>query len=114
MYDYYGFPAEAYKLKYPAESTAELRGIVKESLLKQGYKLKSNTKRGYDHGIFIPLSIMYPNANIPVIQISIMDSLDPEEHYKMGKALRELKNEGFMIIGSGSSVHGGYQEENAT
>lgn len=60
LYDYYGFPAEAYKLKYPASSTTELRGIVKESLLKHGYKLKTNTKRGYDHGVFIPLSIMYP------------------------------------------------------
>lgn len=113
MYDYYGFPSEAYELKYPSESTAELRSIVKESLLKEGYKLKSNTKRGYDHGVFIPLSIMYPEANIPVIQISILESLDPEEHFKMGKALRELKKDGFIIIGSGSSVHGGFGDKYA-
>lgn len=56
---------------------------------------------------------MYPEANIPVIQISILESLDPQEHFKMGKALRELKNKGFMIIGSGSSVHGGFKEKNA-
>lgn len=56
---------------------------------------------------------MYPEANIPVIQISILDSLDPEEHYKMGVALRDLKNQGFLIIGSGSSVHGGFQDKSS-
>jgi 4,5-DOPA dioxygenase extradiol len=113
LYDYYGFRLEAYNLQYPAESTVELRKYVKDSLMKQGYKLKTNTKRGYDHGVFIPLSIMYPKVNIPVIQISILSSLDPESHLKMGKALIELKKEGFMIIGSGSSVHGGFGEENS-
>lgn len=76
--------------------------------------MKTNTKRGYDHGVFIPLSIMYPEANIPVIQISILDSLDPQEHYKMGIALRDLKNQGFLIVGSGSSVHGGFFEKSST
>jgi 4,5-DOPA dioxygenase extradiol len=107
-YDYYGFPAEAYNLTYPIKSTTELRNIVKEELKKEGVDLKTNTKRGYDHGVFIPLMIMYPKANVPVIQISILKSLNPEAHFRMGVALRELKKQGFLIIGSGATIHGGF------
>lgn len=71
-------------------------------------ELKSNTKRGYDHGVFVPLIVMYPKADVPVIQISILKSLNPEAHFRMGVALRELKSEGFLILGSGASIHGGF------
>jgi 4,5-DOPA dioxygenase extradiol len=81
---------------------------VKEELKKEGVDLKTNTKRGYDHGVFIPLMIMYPKANVPVIQISILKSLNPEAHFRMGVALRELKKQGFLIIGSGATIHGGF------
>lgn len=81
---------------------------MKAELKKEGVELKSNTKRGYDHGVFIPLMIMYPKADVPVIQISILKSLSPEAHFRMGVALRGLKNQGFLILGSGASVHGGF------
>lgn len=84
---------------------------MKQSLFSQGVELKSDYKRGYDHGVFIPLMIMYPKANVPVIQISILKSLDPESHFRMGVALRGLKNEGFMVLGSGASVHGGFGQK---
>lgn len=73
-------------------SNSDVRNYIKESLLKEGVKLKTNTKRGYDHGVFIPLMIMYPEIKVPVVQISILESLDPEDHFKMGVALRTLKN----------------------
>lgn len=82
---------------------------MSDSLAKSGINLKKYTgKRGYDHGVFIPLMIMYPFGNVPVIQISLLNSLDPEKHYEMGKALRQLKNNGYLILGSGASVHGGF------
>jgi aromatic ring-opening dioxygenase catalytic subunit (LigB family) len=81
---------------------------VKGELKKEGVELKTNTKRGYDHGVFVPLIILYPKADVPVIQISILKSLNPEAHFRMGVALRGLKSQGFLIIGSGASVHGGF------
>lgn len=77
--------------------------------MESGIKLQKLSKnRGYDHGVFIPLMILYPDANIPVIQISLLKSLDPQKHFEMGKALRKLKKDGFLILGSGASVHGGF------
>ena len=70
-----------------------------------GIKLSSHTKRGLDHGVFVPLMIMYPKADIPVIQISLEKNLNPEKHYRLGTALSSLRNEGFMILGSGSTYH---------
>lgn len=81
---------------------------MREELKKEGVDLKSNLKRGYDHGVFIPLMIMYPKADVPVIQISILKSLNPEAHFRMGVALRGLKSQGFLILGSGASIHGGF------
>jgi aromatic ring-opening dioxygenase catalytic subunit (LigB family) len=70
--------------------------VITNSFIKKfsnfSVKLKTNTKRGYDHGVFIPLMIMYPEIKVPVVQISILESLDPEDHFKMGVALRTLKN----------------------
>jgi 4,5-DOPA dioxygenase extradiol len=73
-------------------SNVHTRSHIKECLSKLGINLKTNIKRGYDHGVFIPLMLMYPESKIPVVQISILKSLDPEEHFRMGLALRELKN----------------------
>ena len=110
LYDYSGFPAETYNLSYSMSSSSALRSHVKQNLLKNGVELKTDIKRGYDHGVFIPLMVMYPHSNVPVIQISILKSLNPEAHFRMGQGLRELKKEGFLIMGSGSSVHGGFFE----
>ncbi len=88
-FDYGGFPEESYKYKYPVKSSPDMRKEVTDSLMKNGISLQKHTqKRGYDHGVFIPLMIMYPEADIPVIQISLLKSLDPQKHFEMGKALR--------------------------
>jgi aromatic ring-opening dioxygenase catalytic subunit (LigB family) len=92
-------------------SSTELRNHVKESLLKNGVKLSIETKRGYDHGVFIPLMMIYPDGKVPVIQISILKNQNPEGHFRMGQALKELKKEGFLILGSGSSIHGGFNDD---
>lgn len=110
-YDYYGFPPQTYNLTYPIRSNADLRNRVKDHLKGEGINLKSDLKRGYDHGVFIPLMLMYPKANVPIIQISLLKSLSPEAHYRMGVALRGLKKEGFLILGSGASVHGGFGKQ---
>jgi 4,5-DOPA dioxygenase extradiol len=73
--------------------------------------LKTDKKRGYDHGVFIPMMVMYPEIKVPVVQISILKSMDPEAHFRMGVAMRGLKKEGFLILGSGSSVHGSFFEK---
>lgn len=91
-YDYGGFPPETYNLSYRMSSNPEIRNYIKESLLNEGVKLNSNNKRGYDHGVFIPLMIMYPESKVPVVQISLLKSLDPEAHFRMGVALRKLKH----------------------
>lgn len=91
--------------KYPIGSTPELRKRVVETVGKHQIKLEREFKRGYDHGVFIPLMIIYPKADIPVIQISLLNSMDPQKHYRLGQALAELRSEGFMILGSGATFH---------
>ena len=66
---------------------------------------KLDNNRGFDHGLFIPLKIMFPDANIPCVQLSLLNSLDPKSHIQIGKALSELRNENVLVIGSGSSFH---------
>ena len=105
LFDYYGFPAETYKYVYNAQSTKELRKRVVDVAASNGIKLPSKTKRGLDHGVFVPLMIMYPKADIPVIQISLESSMNPQKHYQLGVALSSLRKEGYMILGSGSSYH---------
>lgn len=78
---------------------------MKDHLSKNGIQLKTKTKRGYDHGVFIPLMIMYPKADIPVIQLSLQNNLNPELHYQLGVALSELRKEGFLVLGSGATYH---------
>jgi 4,5-DOPA dioxygenase extradiol len=74
-------------------------------LAKHGIDAVLDSERGFDHGMFVPLKLMYPGADIPCVQLSLLDSLDPEQHIKLGQALKSLHNEGVLIIGSGSSFH---------
>lgn len=76
-----------------------------DTVAVKGIELATATKRGLDHGVFVPLMIMYPKADIPVIQISLESNLNPQKHYGLGAALADLRSEGFMILGSGSSYH---------
>lgn len=105
LYDYYNFPPESYELKYPAPGAPELARKVAASLQKAGIATAENSERGYDHGVFIPLMIMYPEAGLPIAQLSLANSMDPKLHIEMGKALSELRREGVLIFGSGLSFH---------
>jgi len=104
-YDYYGFPKESYNLRYPIKPDQGLVQRVQELLSGAGIKYSVNAERGYDHGVFIPMMLIYPNANIPTIQLSLVKGLDPEVHIKMGEALAPLREEGVFILGSGMSYH---------
>ncbi|OZG74875.1 dioxygenase [Hahella sp. CCB-MM4] len=105
IYDYYGFPPESYGIKYPALGKPELATAVSRHLNEQGIPSQINGRRGFDHGMFIPLRMLYPKADIPVVQLSLDASLDPGLHVRVGRALREFRAQNIMIIGSGFSFH---------
>lgn len=105
IYDYYGFPPESYTLQYPAPGEPELAQTVAALLADAGISYALDPERGYDHGTFIPLMLMYPEAKIPVVQVSLLNHLDPVQHLELGKALAPLRAQGVMIIGSGLSFH---------
>ena len=104
-YDYYNFPAEAYQLQYPAPGTPGVAVQVQELLQASGIEANLEHERGFDHGTFIPLMIMAPEAQIPVLQVSLKANLDPAEHIAIGKALAPLLAAGVVILGSGLSFH---------
>ena len=105
IYDYYGFAKEAYEIKYPALGTPELAKKIFNLLGNAGISAELDDQRGFDHGLFVPLKLMYPKANIPCVQLSLVSSLQPEAHIRIGNALAELRSENVLIIGSGFSFH---------
>lgn len=105
FYDYYGFPEEAYSITYPAPGNRVLADRVAHLLNDNGLPSQLDEKRGFDHGLFIPLKMMYPNADIPSFQLSLLNSLDAKAHVGIGKALSSLMDENILIIGSGFSFH---------
>jgi aromatic ring-opening dioxygenase catalytic subunit (LigB family) len=105
IYDYHGFPQHTYELKYPASGSPEIAEKVSQLLLKSGVKHAFDSNRGYDHGVYVPLLISFPEANIPVLQISLHRDLDPEAHFQLGRALRPLREQNVLILGSGFSYH---------
>ena len=104
-YDYTGFPETAYAIQYPAPGSPELANRIYEILSKHNIASRLNPKRGFDHGLFIPLKLMYPDADIPSIQMSLVRGLDPAVHIALGEALRELMGENILVVGSGFSFH---------
>ena len=104
-YDYYGFPEAGYEMTYPAPGNPDLADRIAASLKRYGTKTRIDTHRGFDHGLFIPLALMYPQADIPALQLSLLRGLDPNAHIALGKAMRELKSENILVIGSGFSFH---------
>lgn len=105
IYDYYGFPPESYQLKYPAPGHPALAKQVATLLQKANIQCREDPTRGFDHGVFIPLMLTYPEATIPVVQLSLVNSLDPELHLEIGQALAPLRDEGILVFGSGMSFH---------
>src|SRR5512136_2906262 len=105
FYDYYGFPDEAYEITYPARGSPELANRIAELLKENNIPARIDSQRGFDHGLFIPLKLMYPQADIPSLQLSLLRGLNPSAHIALGKALRGLSNENILVIGSGFSFH---------
>ena len=105
IYDYYGFPQESYSIKYPCPGNPELAKQVWQKLKDANIPSKLDGQRGFDHGLFIPLKIMYPEADIPCVQLSLLNNLDSQQHIAIGKALSSIEYENLLIIGSGFSFH---------
>ncbi|MCW8859468.1 MAG: dioxygenase [Deltaproteobacteria bacterium] len=105
IYDYYGFPDESYDIQYPCAGEPSLAGEIYNLLENAGIEAKSDDTRGFDHGLFVPLKIMYPEANIPCVQLSLVNTLDPSHHLKIGRALQSLNQQNVLVIGSGFSFH---------
>jgi aromatic ring-opening dioxygenase catalytic subunit (LigB family) len=105
FYDYYGFPREAYSITYPAPGHPALAERIAGLLEQNGIPAHMDLQRGFDHGLFIPLKLMYPRADTPSIQLSLQRGLDPAAHIALGKALRPLLSENILVIGSGFSFH---------
>jgi aromatic ring-opening dioxygenase catalytic subunit (LigB family) len=104
-YDYYGFPPESYEIAYPASGLDALSHGVREALAAHGLPCGTEGERGFDHGLFVPLKIMYPEADIPCVQLSLVKGLDPAAHLSLGRALAGLGREDLLILGSGFSFH---------
>ena len=105
LYDYYGFPPESYQIKYPCRGEPELAKSIVAELNSAGIPAKTESKRGLDHGVFVPLKLMYPEADIPVVQVSLSATLDPALHLKVGEVLAQIPQDDLLIIGSGFSFH---------
>ena len=101
IYDFYGFPARYYQTKYAAPGAPDLAKRVRELLPES----KDAPERGLDHGAYVPMVAMYPEADIPVLQLSMDYSRAPEEHYALAQQLRGLRDRGVLIVGSGNIVH---------
>lgn len=105
-YDYGGFPKESYQLKYPAPGSPEAAGEVKAALEDAGFQPVMDEKRGWDHGVFIPFLLINPEADVPIVQLSVLRSEDPGEHVRLGRALSALRDSNVAIVGSGfASLH---------
>jgi aromatic ring-opening dioxygenase catalytic subunit (LigB family) len=105
IYDYYGFPPESYEFNYPAPGNPALAKQIQQLLQDKSIDARLDNQRGYDHGTFVPLMLIYPAADIPVVQLSLLASLDPAAHIAIGKALAPLREQGVLIVGSGMSFH---------
>lgn len=105
LYDYGGFPAFTYQIQYPAPGSPEVAARVGELLDGAGIAHATSSTRGFDHGVFAPLYVMYPEADVPILQLSLRKGYDPAQHLAVGRALASLRDEGVLIVGSGFSYH---------
>lgn len=105
LYDYYGFPPESYEIQYPCQGSPELANKVISAVAQAQFPVQGEPTRGFDHGMFVPLKIMYPDATIPCVQLSLLNSLDAAAHIRLGQALQTIDHDGLLILGSGFSFH---------
>jgi aromatic ring-opening dioxygenase catalytic subunit (LigB family) len=105
VYDYFGFPAHTYYVQYPAPGLPALAGQVQQLIQDAGFAARLDARRGFDHGSFVPLVVMYPQADVPVVQLSLRAGYDPAAHLAVGRALAPLREQGVLIVGSGLSDH---------
>lgn len=105
LYDYYGFPKEAYEFQYNAPGLPDLAYSIETLLKNNNLPCELDDQRGYDHGVFVPLSLLHPEANIPVVCVSLHSTLNPDIHIRLGKALEPLREQDILIIGSGYTFH---------
>ncbi|AMV37269.1 DODA-type extradiol aromatic ring-opening family dioxygenase [Planctomyces sp. SH-PL62] len=120
IYDYSGFPPHTYQLTYPAPGDPTLAARVVELISGAGLPAAVDPDRGFDHGVFVPLKVAFPDADVPVVALSLDRSLDPDLHARVGAAIAPLRDEGVLIVGSGMSFHnlraffaGGGEEDSA-
>jgi 4,5-DOPA dioxygenase extradiol len=111
IHDFYGFPEALYEMRYPAPGDPELAAQVAALLHEAGLTADIDTQRGLDHGTWVPLRFMYPQADVPVIQLSLQSRLGPRHHLDAGRALRAVRKQGVLIMGSGGATHdlGGFR-----
>ncbi|UUX48855.1 dioxygenase [Nisaea acidiphila] len=105
VHDFYGFPAELYEYRYPARTDAGLSRRTIELLADLGYAAEADGARGFDHGAWVPLLLAFPEADIPVVQLSLLAGGTARQHFEIGRALAPLRAEGVLIVGSGSVTH---------
>jgi aromatic ring-opening dioxygenase catalytic subunit (LigB family) len=105
IYDYSGFPEHTYRIKYAAPGSPQTAERVRGLIEGAGFAVHLDAKRGYDHGTFAPLAVIYPDADVPVLQLSLRRGYDPKDHIAVGRALAPLRDEGVLILGSGLSYH---------
>ncbi|XP_062605565.1 uncharacterized protein LOC134267365 [Saccostrea cucullata] len=104
-YDYGGFPPETYKIQWPAPGAPAIAQKVGKLLKDAGIKCAEETKRGLDHGVFVPLKLVFPEANIPVVQVSLLKNERMSDHLRIAEALSPLRHNNILIIGSGFATH---------
>ena len=105
VYDYHGFPEHTYHVKYSAPGSPGLAKRVRDLIEQAGLPAKLDPQQGFDHGTFTPMVVMYPEADVPLVQVSLKSGYDPAEHLALGRALAPLREEGVLIVGSGLSYH---------
>ncbi len=105
LFDYGGFPSHTYRLTWPAPGAPDLAARVRGLLGETGMESGSDTSRGWDHGVFVPMKVIFPDADIPTVQLSLRHGLDPATHLALGRALAPLRREGVLIVGSGQTYH---------
>ena len=105
LFDYYGFPQHTYQLRYPAPGDPQLAQEIGATLAAAGIETATDGQRGLDHGVFVPFLLTWPEARMPVVQLSLKTGLSATEHLRLGAALAPLRERGVLIVGSGMSFH---------